>query len=276
MIYDLITTLINNYLGDGDYIIKYANNHDVDWKSILPTAQNEIKYGVLRVDSGTTQQLGGRTIRTEQLRLIVAIPEEREIFNAAVTNLRSMLDGLNNTTINDPSDNITANLFFGEYHDAACQTVNGNRWWVAEVTFAANFFDGVYDFNNTKVEIKIPVEVTEDDVTSTIMAFVEMAGIISKSYTIQKQYDQNVYNGNPLSRPSANSIAKSLQIDLVYLKNNDLINYLLEVEEEINQTLEIKYTNGIKTRTFNCEIASITETTITGDILKATIVFTNK
>ena len=276
MIYDLITTLINNYLGEGDYIIKYANNHDVDWKNILPTAQNEIKYGVLRVDSGTTQQIGGRTIRTEQLRLIVAIPEERTIFNEAVANLRSMLVGLNNTTISDPSEDKVANIFFGEYHDATSQIVNGNKWWVSEVTFVANFYDGVYDFNNTKVEIKIPVEVTEDDVTTTIQAFVEMAGIISKSYTMQKQFDQNVYNGNPLSRPSVNSIAKSLQIDLVYLKNNDLINYLLEVEEEINQTLEIKYTNGIKTRTFNCEIASITETTITGDILKATIVFTNK
>ena len=276
MIYNLITTLINNYLGDGDYIINYANNHDVDWKSVLPDAQNEIKYGVLRVDSGTTQQIGGRTIRTEQLRLIVAIPENREIFNGAVTNLRTMLDGLNNTTLNDPSEDITANLFFGEYHDAASQIVNGNRWWIAEVTFAANFFDGVYDFNNTKIEIKIPVEVTENEVTSTIMAFVEMAGIISKSYTMQKQYDQNVFNGNPLNKPSANSISRSLQIDLVYIKNNALINYLLEVEEEINQTLEIKYTNGIKTRTFNGEIASITETTITGDVLKATIVFTNK
>ena len=276
MIYNLITTLINNYLGDGDYLINYANNHDVDWKSILPTAQNEIKYGVLRVDSGTTQQIGGRTIRTEQLRLIVAIPEDREIFNGAVTNLRSMLDGLNNTTLNDPSEDITANLFFGEYHDATSQIVNGNRWWIAEVTFAANFFDGVYDFNNTKIEIKIPVEVTENEETTTIMAFVEMAGIISKSYTMQKQYDQNVFNGNPLNRPSTNSISRSLQIDLVYIKNNVLINYLLEVEEEINQTLEIKYTNGIKTRIFNCEIASLTETTITGDVLKATIVFTNK
>ena len=276
MIYDLIATLINNYLGEGGYIVKYANNHDIDWAKILPKAQNEIKYGVLRVDSGTTQQVGSRSIRTEQLRLIVAIPEERTIFNEAVANLRSMLVGLNNTTISDPSEDKVANIFFGEYHDATSQIVNGNKWWVSEVTFVANFYDGVYDFNNTKVEIKIPVEVTEDNVTSTIQAFVEMAGIISKSYTMQKQFDQNVYNGNPLSRPSVNSVAKSLQIDLVYLKNNDLINYLLEVEEEINQTLEIKYTNGIKTRTFNCEIASITETTITGDILKATIVFTNK
>lgn len=276
MIYDLIAILINNYLGEGGYIVKYANNHDIKWADILPKAQNEIKYGVLRVDSGTTQQVGSRSIRTEQLRLIVAIPEERTIFNEAVANLRSMLVGLNNTTISDPSEDKVANIFFGEYHDATSQIVNGNKWWVSEVTFVANFYDGVYDFNNTKVEIKIPVEVTEDDVTTTIQAFVEMAGIISKSYTMQKQFDQNVYNGNPLSRPSVNSIAKSLKIDLVYLKNNDLINYLLEVEEEINQTLEIKYTNGIKTRTFNCEIASITETTITGDILKATIVFTNK
>ena len=95
MIYNLITETINDYLG-GDYVLEYANNHDVNWNTILPESQDKIKYGVLRVDSGTTQQIGGNTIRTEQLRLIVAIPEDREIFNAAVVNLRTMLNGLNN------------------------------------------------------------------------------------------------------------------------------------------------------------------------------------
>ena len=272
MIYDLIAKLLNNYLGEGDYLISYANNHDLDWKAMLPEVESELKYGVLRVDSGTTQQIGGRTIRTEQLRLIVAIPEERDIFNEAVAKLRSMLDGLNNSTLNDAEDGLTANLFFGEYHDAACQTVNGNRWWIAEVTFAANFFDGVYDFNNTKVEIEMPV--TIEGVTSN--AYVELSGLIQKTFSIQKQYDPNVYNGNAFNKPSVNSISKTLQVDVVYLKNNALIGYLLDNEENINLALNVKYTNGIKTRTLSCDIASITETTITGDILKATIVFTNR
>lgn len=272
MIYDLIANLINNYLGDGDYIIKYANNHDIDWKKILPDAQNELKYGVLRVDSGTTQQMGGRTIRTEQLRLIVAIPEKRDIFNDAVAHLRNMLDGLNNTTVEDSQEDITALLMFGEYHDANCQTINGNKWWVSEVTFIANFYDGVYDSNDTKIEIEMPI--TIDGTTTN--SYVELGGVISSNYAMQKQYDPNVFNGNPNNKPSVNNISKSLQATLIYLKNNALISYLLDNEENIDLTLNIKYTNGLKTRTMVCDIASITENVVTGDILKATIVFTNK
>ena len=271
MIYDLITKFINNYLGDGDYVLDYANNHDFKWEKVLPEAQNELKYGVLRVDSGTTQQIGGRTIRTEQLRLIVAIPEQNEIFKPAVANLRSMLDGLNNTTVEDDEDNITALLLFGEYHDASCQTINGNKWWVSEVTFIANFYDGVYDSNDTKVEIEIPL--TIDNVTTN--TYLELGGIISTNYTMQKTYDPNVYNGNPNNIPSVNSKSKSLQITLIYLKNNALVNYLVEHEEDLDLALPTKYTNGVKTRTMTCDISSVTENVVTGDILKATITLVN-
>ena len=272
MIYDLITKFINNYLGDGDYVLDYANNHDFKWEKVLPEAQNELKYGVLRVDSGTTQQIGGRTIRTEQLRLIVAIPEDREIFNVAVANLRSMLDSLNNATITDSEDNISALLLFGEYHDANSQTINGNKWWISEVTFIANFYDGVYDSNDTKIEIEMPIVIDG----ATTYSYVELGGVISSNYAIQKNYDNNVYNGSAISKPSANSVSKSLQVTLIYLKNNALTSYLVNSEENIDLTLNIKYTNGIKTRSLTCEIASLTETVVTGDILKATIVFTNK
>ena len=138
MIYEKIANYINDILG-ADYLIEYANNHDTDWNSILPEAQDQIKYGVLRVDSGTTVQAGGQTIQVEQLRLIVAIPEERDIFNAAVHQLRGLLINLNGDTVTDSSVNLTALMYAGNYQDAQSQTCNGNRWWVAEVTFSANF-----------------------------------------------------------------------------------------------------------------------------------------
>ena len=62
MIYEEIVKTINNYLGE-NFIIKYANNLDVDWKSILPEVQEKTAYGVLKVDSGTTTQLADTIVR---------------------------------------------------------------------------------------------------------------------------------------------------------------------------------------------------------------------
>ena len=268
MIYQKIAEIIEGYLG-GDYLVNYANNHDTKWDEILPDIQDEIKHCVLRVDSGTTTQVGGRTIRIEQLRLIVAIPEQRDVFNQAVVNLRSMLNGLNNTTINDAEENTTALLTFGEYHDAQSQTVNGNMWWVAEVVFIANFYDGVYDYTNNKVEIQVPRTIEGQ----TQYVYLELTGIISTKYAMIKNFDPNVYNGSPNQKPTVNSISKTLQVDLVYVKSNFLIEYLNTYAETIELNLPIKYSNGILTRTFNATISSLSETTITGDILKATITF---
>lgn len=264
MIYELIAKAIENYLGAGDYFVSYANNHDVNWTSILPKEENQIKHCVLRVDSGTTTQIGGRTIRTEQLRLMCAIPEDREIFDEAVTNLRSMLNGLNDTTIEDEDDNETALLTFGEYHDAQSQTVNGNVWWISEVVFIANFYDGVHDYNDVSVSI-----------LTTTSSWVKLGGVMSAKYQLQKTFDANVYNGNIMSKQTINSMQKILQIDLVYLKSNDLITSILN-DEETQVDYQIVYNNGVKSRQGHYWLSSITETTITGDILKATITFINR
>lgn len=264
MIYDLIAKTLNNYLG-GDYLIEYANNHDTNWDAILPEAQEKIKYGVLRVDSGTTQQIGGQTIRTEQLRLIVAIPEDRDIFNEAVANLRSILDALNNTTITDTEEDTTALLNFGNYNDAQSQTVNGQKWWVAEVVFIANFYNSVCDYTNTKVTIKL---------TST-GNYIEMKGIMQVQYQCQKTFDGIVFNQAPLQKGFVNGLQKTLQVNCVYLANDNVIFNILNTEENIDKRYDLTYSNGILQRTLdNAVVASITETTVTGDIVKAQITFT--
>ena len=264
MIYNLITETINDYLG-GDYVLEYANNHDVNWNTILPESQDKIKYGVLRVDSGTTQQIGGNTIRTEQLRLIVAIPEDREIFNAAVVNLRTMLNGLNNESINDSEESTTAILTFGEYHDAQSQTVNGQKWWVAEVTFIVNFYSSFYDYTDRSVAIKI----SGASGTATTIG-----GIIQTTYLCEKTFDPNTYNGNRNTFASCNGVKVTLQITLVYLKTDTTITSMLSHEDDLT-TFEVVYSNGTKTRTYpTMIIASVSETVVTGDVLKATITFT--
>ena len=101
-----------------------------------------------------------------------------------------------------------------------------------------------------------------------------MTGVIAIKFATMKNYDANVYDGNPLSIGTVNSISKILQIDCVYLKNDNLMTYLLTNEDDIDLVLEVKYYNGLKTRTMNMQIASISENIINGDILKATITFT--
>lgn len=268
MIYNKITKLIENFLG-GDYYLEYANNHDIDWSKMLPEAQEETKFGVLRVDSGTTTQVGGQAIRTEQLRLIVAIPEDRNIFNAAVTNLRSLLTALNQQTIIDNEDNVSALLTFGEYHDASCTTVNSNRWWISEVTFIANFYNSVSDFQNTYVSIEHSV--TTDNVTSNV--YTKIDGVINVKYAKVKNYDPDIYVAQQNIKPTLNSVQETLQIDLVYLSNDTLMDAIIS---EINNqaTYNLKYSNNKVDRYLTCYLTSISESTITGDILRATLTFT--
>lgn len=269
MIYNLIAEQLNNFLG-GDFVISYSNNHDFKWEEVLKEAQDKIKYGVLRVDSGTTQQVGGQQVRTEQMRLSVAIPEERDVFNDAVGRLRGLIYGMNNFACNDAVDNITAILYFGEYQDAHSVVVNGQKWWIANVVFIANFYDGVIDSNDVSITF------------GTGTSAKELKGIMQATFTLEKTVDGYVYNNsNGIQRNSVNGIQKTLTANIIYLKNDILIHDgtnhtgLLDNEDSLTTTYTIVYNNGIKSRTLSdMMLTSVNELVVTGDILKATLVFT--
>ena len=291
MIYQKITEKLEyalNELGGhyegSQYLLEYANNHNVDWEMILPNTESSTVYGVVRVDSGQTLQAGDMPIRVEQLRLIVAIPEEREIFDKAVLCLRSLLTDFNNQLIEDDqeiSDNVvdsdndnqevnyvSAQVFMNEYHDAQSQTVNGNRWWIAEVTFTINLFNSI---------------VSSDDTSITIGSD-KLKGIISATYINEKTVDGYVYNNVPTQKNSINGIRKQLTIQLIYLKGDPIFHRedpqnqnhyigLLDLEDNISKTYTIVYNNGVISRTMTMYLASVSETIITADTVKATIAF---
>lgn len=258
MIYQKITETINDALGY-DFVLSYANNHDFKWEEVLPQEQDKIKYGCLRVDSGTTQQVGSQAVRIEQLRLLIAIPEARDIFNEAITNIRATMNALNGYEISEEATSTTAKIYFGEYHDASCHTVNGCQWWVAEVTFLANFYDSF---------------VASSDVSISIGG-ADLNGILGASFINEKTFDGNVYNGSANTIGSINGIKKTLQVSVVYIKSDTLMTSLLDDEDSTSKTYTIIYSNSLKTRTItNMVLASISETYITGDILKAQLTFT--
>lgn len=268
MIYDLIADTINNFLG-GDFDIRYSNNHDVDWEEVLKEVKDEMKYGVVRVDNGTTTQVGGQQVRVEQVRLTVAIPEERTIFTDAVNRLRGIISGLNRYAVQDAEDSITAILYFGDYQDASKSVVNGNVWWLANVVFVANFYDGVIDSNDTSITF------------GTGTSAKELNGLMHANYLLEKTVDGYVYNGSATQRNSINGIRKTITATIVYLKNDTLIhdadnhNGLLDKEESLSTTYTITYNNGIITRTLSDMIlTSVNEDVLTGDILKAILTFT--
>lgn len=257
MIYQKITETINDTLGY-DFVLSYANNHDFQWENVLPQEQDKIKYGCLRVDSGTTQQIGSQAVRIEQLRLLVAIPEDRDIFNEAISNIRATMNALNGSEVSDSGDSITAKLYFGEYHDATCHTVNGCKWWIAEVTFLANFYDSFIASNDASISID----------------GVDLNGILGATFINEKTFDGNVYNGSPNTLGTVNGIKKTLQVSVVYIKNDTLMTSLLSNEDDITKKFSIIYSNTLATRTMSMVLASISETYITGDILKAQLTFT--
>lgn len=264
MIYQKIAETIEGVLG-GDYLVSYSNNHDTNWSEILKEAKDKIKYCVLRVDSGTTTQVSDRAVRVEQLRLMVAIPEARDIFNKAVQELRGLLVALNGQTITDST--ITALLYAGDYHDAQGTTVNGTRWWVAEVTFLANFYEGIYDSKDVSVSfLKIGDTTTYD-----------IEGIISVNYSFNRVVDSFVYASsgypNMEQKNVVNSYTKQLTVSVIYLADKSFLTQLLS-DEDIEREYTITYVNGAKTRTLNNMIlANINENIISGDLVKGTFTF---
>lgn len=255
MIYETITKEINNFLGD-DFALSYANNHDYNFKEILPEFQEKMSYGVIRVDSGTTTQLGDQPIRTEQLRLIVATPENREVFNKAISNLITLLSGMNQVVVNDDEDNMEAYLLFGERQDSQAQVINGTRWWISEVIFTASIYNACVISSDTEIKIDT----------------VKLNGLMRANYSREFVIEQVVKNNNPVPVNLVNNIKKQLQINLVALKNDTLINTLL-TEEDTIKTYALSYYDGIITRTFNALLAVLAEETVLGDVIKLTLTF---
>ena len=254
MIYDSICKEIEKYLGNDKFVIKYANNLDTNWEMILPNEQEKTCYGVLKVDSGITTQVSDRTIRVEQLSLIVAIPAKRDIFNESIVNLKSMLNGLNNAIVYDTDE--SAMLLFGEYQDAEQQLINGCYWWISRVVFSGNFYDSLYISTDSEVKINDT----------------KLNGIIDISYTREFVLDSFNQVNNPVPKNKVNSIKKSMMVNAVCLKSDTLVSTLIDNEDNV-VVYSISYDNGIKTRTFNALLSTIHDQVVTGDVVKLSLTF---
>lgn len=262
MIYEKITSTINDTLG-GDFLIEYANNYDLDWSKILPEEQENIKYGVVRVESGTTSQLSNKVIKTEQLCLTIAVPEDRAIFNQAINTIRGMMISLNASAISDAEDSLTALMYFGEYQDAQSQTVNGQIWWICNVRFLVNFYDSFVDSGEMALTID----------------GVAVSGLIDIDYTLDKTLDGFVLNLTPIQKNAVNGVRKILTVNLAYIKNDTMFHTsdgkgILDKEEDITKTYSVAYNNGIITRSNTMILSNLHERIVVGDIVKATLTFT--
>ena len=254
MIYEKITKELNKYLGEG-FVLKYANNLDMDWDKVLPKVQEKTAYGILKVDSGTTTQLADQTITVEQLTLTVAIPgKPREIFDEDVANLRSMKQGLNNYVVFD--DEINALLLFGEYQDSQQQLVNGNYWWIASVVFTANYYNSMYLAADANIMI----------------GTAELKGLFKIDYTREFVIDPLVKLNYAEASNKVNNIKKTLMVSGVCLKSDTLVSSLFE-DEDLIKTYSVTFNDGIKTRTLNALLPLINEQLIMGDVIKITLTF---
>ena len=253
MIYEKITKELNDYLGD-DFILSYANNLDMDWKSILPNLQDKTAYGVLKVDSGTTTQLADQQVRLEQLTLYVAMPARRDIFDKDVANLRSMINAMNKYVVAD--DEANAMLLFGEYQDSQKQRVNGTDWWIASVVFVANFYTSMY---------------LAADATITIGTS-ELKGLFKIDYTREFVIDPMVSTNNAMPKNKVNSIRKTLMLSGVCLKTDTVISTLFSEEDTI-KTYSVSYNDGIQSRSLTALLALINEQLIMGDVIKVALTF---
>lgn len=256
MIYEKIATTLNNYLGE-EFLINYANNHDTEWDKILPDVVEETAYGVLRVDSGRTLQVGGMPVKSEQLTLSVAIPAANNIFSRDVGKLRTMITGLNNEIVYD--DDVSAMLLFGEYQDANQIIVNGNYWWIASVIFTSNFYENLYVSSDVVVKVNNTA----------------IQGIISVNYSREFVMDSMVMLNDLIPANKVNNKKKTLNIQCVCLKSDTLIQTLFSNEDSIT-SYTIIYNDGIVNRSFSALLGVINEQAIMGDIIKVNLIFVEK
>lgn len=256
MIYEKIAKKLNDFLGE-TFSISYANNLDYEWDKILPNLVETTAYGVLKVDSGRTLQVGGQQVRSEQMTLSVAIPATREIFDTDVATLRTMITSLNNEIVYD--DDISAMLLFGEYQDANQILVNGNFWWIASVIFSGNFYENLY----VSSDISVKVNNTE------------VKGIISANYSREFVVDSLVMLNSLVPANKVNNKKKTLKLDCICLKNDTLISNLMDNEDSII-TYSITYDNGIIARSFSALLGVVNEFAVMGDVIKVTLIFVEK
>lgn len=269
MIYDNICAFLMEQL-EGNYDIRYNNNKDFEWEDLIVAHENYVNdnesdrpvLGVLRVENVENTYVSDEVVRTEQLSVALAIPNNRKFVEAQIKALNS-LPGLSGVRVAGDNSNQSAELYFGNRTEGEITSidVNGVSCDVVLTTIfiTSVVFEGV---------------VTSNDVSVTINS-TTLNGEIEVVYDFSKQVEANSFKGTDMTADgTATQLNDVLNITCVMSKNNTILSTLMTDERSL-KNYTIKYNNGIVERTLSLQLQGINEVTTKGSISKCTLKFVN-
>lgn len=268
MIYDNICKFLEDNLGEGNYIIKYNNNKDFDWTSLITddyVINEEEKrpiLAVLRVDNVDTTYLGDTRLNNEQISVTFAIPNNIKVVQRETLNLNT-LRALDGSVVAGDTNSQAARLMFGSCSDGDFVSADFNNVEVDVVLKTMLITASVYDNLVSSDDISITID------NQPILAKVNV------TYGLRKTIEGSVYkNTDATTDGTVTQINDELNIVCMAIFNNTLLSTLM-TEERTKKNYAIVYNNGIKERTLSLQLQGITEATNTGGFLQVTLSFVN-
>lgn len=269
MIYDNICKFLEENLGEGNYIIKYNNNKDFDWKSLITddyvVSEEEKRpiLAVLRVDNVDVTYLGDTRLNNEQISVTFAIPNNIKVVQRETLNLNT-LRALDGSVVAGDTNSQAARLMFGSCGDGDFVSADFNNVEVDVVLKTMLITASVYD--NL---------VSSDDISVTIDSQPILAKV-NVTYGLRKSIEGRVYNNtaDATTDGTVTQINDELNIVCMAIFNNTLLSTLM-TDERTKKNYTIVYDNGIKERTLTLQLQGITEATNTGGFLQVTLSFVN-
>ena len=225
--YEYLANEFQEKLGD-NYNIVYNNDEGIDWEKIL--IDNMIN-GVMHVNSGGFDKVNGYSVSTQQLSLQFMIPTNPVIFSEAIQQIEDTFKWFHNQMFEFESEVIK--VLFNYMSDANRVLVNGEDYAT------------LYIYINL---INIESAVMSNETTIAINN-TPLKGVFHATYSVSHTAD-SVVKGNVdlLQRNNVNAIQQALSVDLVAIKDDELIVDLIE-NILTNKIYNITYINGMYNKT---------------------------
>ena len=249
--YEYLANEFQEKLGE-QFNLVYNNDETIEWENIL--TENMIS-SVMHVNSGGYDKVNGFAVTTQQISIQFMIPTQPDIFSVAIQNIEDTFKWFHNQNYEFSGEIVKVQ--FSYISDANRVLVNGTDYATVYVYLNLLSLENALISNETSVNID----------------GVKLKGIFHTTYSNNHTADGIVKaNVSLVQTNNVNAIQQALSVDLVVIKNDELIEDLM-ANDNTNKTYNISYNNGIVTRTFKGYIVGLTEDGTFNDTMKMKVIF---
>lgn len=249
--YEYLANEFQEKLGD-KFNLVYNNDEAIEWDKILI---DDMINGVMHVNGGGYDKINGYAVSTQQLAIQFMIPTAPAIFSEAIQQIEDIFKWFHGQLFEFGNEIIK--VLFNYISDANRVLVNGTDY--ASVYVYLNLFN---------VESAVMSNETNININGQ-----KLNGVFHVTYSNNHTAD-SIVKGNVslIQVNNVNAIQQALSVDLVVLKEDDLLLDLM-LNDGTNKIYNISYDNGLITRTFKGYIVSLIEDGTFNDTLKLKVAF---